>query len=199
MKGLTDATIVEMARTDAALGRAVDVEQLLRIAERGTRLADVVAERDKLSEELAGVQSDLDDAERRLHTFDDNAGFSVDDYKTAIRELLAIAAKVAPSKLKPTDRDAIASARRIVPPPVEPQRDEPQNSLTRQVAEAKQRHPGMLLLFRTGIVYTFHDGGDVAIVEKLGVPAKFSRVDVEQHLKTLLRSGQRVAICEPVE
>lgn len=187
-KGISDATILDMARTDAALGRAVDVEQLLHIAEKGTRLDDMTAERDRLAKELAGVQGDLDDAESRLRGYDDNGGYSVDDYRAAIRELLAIAGKVAPSKLKPADRDAIASARRMLP--VDP--------LAQQVAEAKQRHPGMLILFRTGIVYTLHDGGDVAIAEKLGVPAKFSRVDVEQHLRTLLANGQRVAICEPV-
>jgi DNA mismatch repair protein MutS len=78
-----------------------------------------------------------------------------------------------------------------------------------QYQEAKQRHPGMLLLFRMGDFYElFHDDAEVA-ARVLGLTltsrdktipmAGFPHHALESHLHRLLQAGHRVAICDQVE
>jgi DNA mismatch repair protein MutS len=75
-------------------------------------------------------------------------------------------------------------------------------------AAAKERHPGMLLMFRDGDRYMMFDddAADAARLLKLtaattpeGQTADFPHTDLETHLHALLRAGRRVAICDPVE
>ncbi len=81
--------------------------------------------------------------------------------------------------------------------------------MMQQYREAKERHPGMLLLFRMGDFYElFFEDAEVA-GRVLGLTqtsrdgsipmAGFPHRALETHLRTLLRSGHRVAICDQVE
>src|SRR5262245_21802236 len=81
--------------------------------------------------------------------------------------------------------------------------------MMQQYREAKDRHPGMLLLFRMGDFYeTFDEDAEVAS-RVLGIVltsrdksipmAGFPHHQLEQYLQKLLRAGLRVAICDQVE
>jgi DNA mismatch repair protein MutS len=81
--------------------------------------------------------------------------------------------------------------------------------MMQQYREAKERHPGMLLLFRMGDFYETFDA-DAEIAAKLlgltltsrdkSIPmAGFPHHSLETHLRRLLQAGQRVAICDQVE
>lgn len=81
--------------------------------------------------------------------------------------------------------------------------------MMQQYQEAKERHPGMLLLFRMGDFYeTFHEDAEV-LSRVLGIRltsrdqqipmAGFPHHQLENHLRTLLHAGHRVAICDQVE
>jgi len=81
--------------------------------------------------------------------------------------------------------------------------------MMQQYREAKERHPGMLLLFRMGDFYElFEDDAEVA-ARVLGLTltsrdktipmAGFPHHALENHLRKLLHSGHRVAICDQVE
>lgn len=81
--------------------------------------------------------------------------------------------------------------------------------MMQQYQEAKNRHPGMLLLFRMGDFYElFHEDAEL-ISQVLGLTlttrdgaipmAGFPHKALETHLRNLLRAGHRVAICEQVE
>jgi hypothetical protein len=73
-----------------------------------------------------------------------------------------------------------------------------------QMAELKARHPGVLLVFRFGgacglaDAYGLADDGHAAEAQALGVPRLFGGDDLEACLRTLLRAGRRVAICDQV-
>src|SRR5437588_7972824 len=81
--------------------------------------------------------------------------------------------------------------------------------MMQQYREAKERHPGMLLLFRMGDFYElFEDDAEVAS-RVLGLTltsrdktipmAGFPHHALETHLHKLLHAGHRVAICDQVE
>jgi DNA mismatch repair protein MutS len=81
--------------------------------------------------------------------------------------------------------------------------------MMRQYQEAKERHPGMLLLFRMGDFYElFHEDAEEA-ARLLGLTltsrdksipmAGFPHHQLELYLKKLLRDGRRVAVCDQVE
>src|SRR3954471_4110990 len=81
--------------------------------------------------------------------------------------------------------------------------------MMQQYREAKERHPGMLLLFRMGDFYElFFDDAEV-VARVLGLTltsrdktipmAGFPHHALENHLRKLLRAGHRVAICDQVE
>src|SRR5260370_22619231 len=81
--------------------------------------------------------------------------------------------------------------------------------MMQQYQEAKERHPGMLLLFRMGDFYELFDADDEAAARLLGltltsrdktVPmAGFPHHQLENYLHKLIQAGQRVAICDQVE
>src|SRR5262249_29842573 len=81
--------------------------------------------------------------------------------------------------------------------------------MMQQYREAKERHPGMLLLFRAGDFYElFHEDAEVisrvlglALTTRDGtIPmAGFPHHALEVHLRRLLKAGHRVAICDQVE
>jgi DNA mismatch repair protein MutS len=81
--------------------------------------------------------------------------------------------------------------------------------MMQQYREAKERHPGTLLLFRMGDFYElFYDDAEVAARvlnltltsrDKQIPMAGFPHHSLEFHLRKLLRAGHRVAICEQVE
>lgn len=89
-------------------------------------------------------------------------------------------------------------------PPV-PGRD----AIMEQYRAAKEKHPGMLLLFRMGDFYElFNDDAEIAhkllgltltTRDRTATMAGFPHHQLEAYLHKLLREGQRVAICEPVE
>lgn len=81
--------------------------------------------------------------------------------------------------------------------------------MMQQYREAKERHPGMLLLFRMGDFYElFHEDAEV-VARVLGLTlttrdgtipmAGFPYRGLETHLRNLLRAGHRVAVCDQVE
>jgi DNA mismatch repair protein MutS len=81
--------------------------------------------------------------------------------------------------------------------------------MMQQYREAKERHPGMLLLFRAGDFYElFYEDAEV-VSRVLGLAltsrdktipmAGFPHHALETHLRKLLRSGHRVAVCDQVE
>src|SRR6516162_831818 len=81
--------------------------------------------------------------------------------------------------------------------------------MMQQYREAKERHPGMLLLFRMGEFYElFFDDAELVsrslhltlttrdgTIPMAGFPVK----QLESHLRNLLRAGHRVAVCDQVE
>jgi hypothetical protein len=78
-----------------------------------------------------------------------------------------------------------------------------------QYRAAKERHPGMLLLFRMGDFYELFDDDAQVASKLLGLTlttrdrtidmAGFPHHQLEAYLQKLLQFGKRVAICEPVE
>ncbi len=83
------------------------------------------------------------------------------------------------------------------------------DALMQQYRAAKEKHPGMLLLFRMGDFIELF-GQDAETAHKLLgltlttrdrtlVMAGFPHHQLEVYLHKLLKEGQRVAICEPVE
>src|SRR6516165_1653586 len=81
--------------------------------------------------------------------------------------------------------------------------------MMQQYREAKERHPGMLLLFRMGDFYELFDADAEVASRVLGltltsrdktVPmAGFPHHALESYLQKLLRAGHRVAVCDQVE
>jgi DNA mismatch repair protein MutS len=81
--------------------------------------------------------------------------------------------------------------------------------MMQQYREAKERHPGMLLLFRMGDFFELFDADAEIAARVLGlaltsrdktVPmAGFPHHQLENYLHKLLRGGHRVAICDQVE
>ncbi len=81
--------------------------------------------------------------------------------------------------------------------------------MMQQYREAKERHPGMLLLFRMGDFYEMFNADAEVAARLLGltltsrdktVPmAGFPHHALEPYLRKLLQAGQRVAICDQVE
>ncbi|MCI0684211.1 MAG: DNA mismatch repair protein MutS [Gemmataceae bacterium] len=81
--------------------------------------------------------------------------------------------------------------------------------MMQQYWEAKQRHPGMLLLFRMGDFYELFDKDAETAAKLLGLTltsrdkniamAGFPHHQLENYLQKLLRSGHRVAVCDQVE
>jgi DNA mismatch repair protein MutS len=81
--------------------------------------------------------------------------------------------------------------------------------MMQQYQEAKERHPGMLLLFRMGDFYELFDADAEVASRVLGLTltsrdktipmAGFPHHALEPHLRKLLHSGHRVAICDQVE
>ncbi len=75
--------------------------------------------------------------------------------------------------------------------------------------EAKDRHPGMILLFRMGDFYELFESdaeicaqvlGPSLTVRSDGVPmAGFPHKSLESHLRKLLKAGHRVAICDEIQ
>src|SRR5437870_6040015 len=81
--------------------------------------------------------------------------------------------------------------------------------MMQQYQEAKDRHPGMLLLFRMGDFYELFDTDAETASKILGLAltsrdktvsmAGFPDHSLESHLRKLLQAGHRVAICDQVE
>src|SRR5205809_4868246 len=81
--------------------------------------------------------------------------------------------------------------------------------MMQQYREAKERHPGMLLLFRMGDFYELFDEDAGTAARLLGLTltsrdktvsmAGFPHHSLESYLRKLLQAGHRVAICDQVE
>jgi DNA mismatch repair protein MutS len=81
--------------------------------------------------------------------------------------------------------------------------------MMQQYREAKERHPGMLLLFRMGDFYELFDADAAVAARVLGLTltsrdktipmAGFPHHALDNHLRKLLHAGHRVAICDQVE
>ena len=81
--------------------------------------------------------------------------------------------------------------------------------MMRQYREAKERHPGMVVLFRMGDFYELFDDDAREIAPILNITlttrdgampmAGFPHHALETHLRKLLVSGKRVAVCDQVE
>src|SRR5262249_35728363 len=81
--------------------------------------------------------------------------------------------------------------------------------MMQQYREAKERHPGMLLLFRAGDFYElfYEDAEVVSRVPGISLTSRdktvpmagFPRHSLETHLRKLLKAGHRVAVCDQVE
>ena len=83
-----------------------------------------------------------------------------------------------------------------------------------QYRDAKEKHPGMLLLFRRGDPYELYGDDAETAARDLGLGltqrsdegmremvfvAAFPQLALESHLRQLLKAGHRVAICDPGE
>ena len=81
--------------------------------------------------------------------------------------------------------------------------------MMQQYRDAKDRHPGMLLLFRMGDFYELFDSDAELASRVLGLTitsrdktipmAGFPHHSLQVHLRKLLQAGHRVAICDQVE
>src|SRR6266446_5810843 len=81
--------------------------------------------------------------------------------------------------------------------------------MMQQYREAKERHPGMLLLFRMGDFYELFEADAEVAARVLGLTltsrdktipmAGFPHHTLEPYLRKLLHAGHRVAICDQVE
>src|SRR5207249_806006 len=81
--------------------------------------------------------------------------------------------------------------------------------MMQQYREAKDRHPGMLLLFRMGDFYELFDSDAETAARLLGLTltsrdktvsmAGFPHHSLEGYLRKLLQAGHRVAVCDQVE
>ncbi len=81
-----------------------------------------------------------------------------------------------------------------------------ETSTMQQYREAKERHPGILLLFRAGDFYElFYEDAEIASRvlgitltrrDKQAPMAGFPHHALETHLRKLLRAKHRVAICD---
>src|SRR3954464_8952130 len=81
--------------------------------------------------------------------------------------------------------------------------------MMRQYREAKDRHPGMLLLFRMGDFFELFGDDAVLASRVLGLTltsrdkqipmAGFPHHQLEGYLRKLLLAGHRVAVCDQVE
>lgn len=81
--------------------------------------------------------------------------------------------------------------------------------MMQQYREAKDRHPGMLLLFRAGDFYElfFEDAEIVSRVLHIALTSRDGKVPMagfphhalEVHLQKLLKAGHRIAVCDQVE
>lgn len=128
---------------------------------------------------------------------------------------------------QPPDAPPLMSAREMVgepneapPEPMKPKRSRKKKQpaapaavparspLMRQYREAKEQHPGMLLLFRVGDFYELFEEDAETGAKLLGLTltsrdkvsmAGFPHHALETHLKKLLGLGQRVAVCDQVE
>jgi hypothetical protein len=88
--------------------------------------------------------------------------------------------------------DQIANAESMIDAVVPPEEDP---DAIRQ--EVKARYPGMLCLFRDGDVWSAH-GEDADVCRKVCGAAVW-RGDIETVLRTLLRAGHRVAVCDQAD
>src|SRR5712664_4486995 len=81
--------------------------------------------------------------------------------------------------------------------------------MMQQYRDARERHPGMLLLFRMGDFYELFDTDAEIAARVLGLTltsrdkaipmAGFPHHQLENYLRKLLHQGHRVAICDQVE
>jgi DNA mismatch repair protein MutS len=81
--------------------------------------------------------------------------------------------------------------------------------MMQQYREAKERHPGMLLLFRMGDFYELFDADAETAARVLGLTltsrdkttpmAGFPHHALDNYLRKLLHAGHRIAICDQVE
>jgi DNA mismatch repair protein MutS len=81
--------------------------------------------------------------------------------------------------------------------------------MMQQYREAKERHPGMLLLFRMGDFYELFDADAEVAARVLGLTltsrdktipmAGFPHHQLDAYLRRLLKAGHRVAVCDQVE
>src|SRR5262245_61049902 len=81
--------------------------------------------------------------------------------------------------------------------------------MMQQYRDAKERHPGMLLLFRMGDFFELFDDDAQVAAKVLGLTltsrdktmpmAGFPHHQLENYLHKLLRAGHRVAVCDQVE
>ncbi|MEX0639253.1 MAG: DNA mismatch repair protein MutS, partial [Balneolaceae bacterium] len=87
-----------------------------------------------------------------------------------------------------------------------------QTPLMRQYFEIKEKHPGMILLFRVGDFYETFDEDAKLVSRELGITltkrnngkdqtplAGFPYHSLDTYLPKLVRRGHRVAICEQTE
>jgi hypothetical protein len=84
-----------------------------------------------------------------------------------------------------------------------------QSAIMQQYRAAKEKHPDMLLLFRMGDFYELFDQDAETAHKLLGLTlttrdrtltmAGFPHHQLETYLHKLLKEGQRVAVCEPVD
>lgn len=113
--------------------------------------------------------------------------------------------KAEPSPKKPRQKKA-ASKQEPAPKTTKTPRDTP---IMTQYREAKEKHPGMILIFRMGDFYEAFDDDSETLHKVLGLTlttrdqaipmAGFPHHQLEAYLHKLLKAGLRVAVCDQVE
>ncbi len=112
-------------------------------------------------------------------------------------------------KAKPTRKKPERTKKDRGLPPFKKIAAKPQKSPMEQYRDAKERHPGMLLLFRMGDFYELFNEDARSAATLLGLTlttrdktipmAGFPHHQLENYLPKLLAAGIRVAVCDPVD
>ena len=203
MVGYAGLSLADAREQMKGLGEKYDKEKLVKAAEelvdiddKGVRLKANVR---KLAFQLLGPPPEMQDAfYRNADGTPKGQPPKPETPKPAAKPAQKPKKAVEPPKVKETP---LAKSKSSVP--------EGGGAIMRQYREAKEKHPGMILLFRIGDFYEVFDEDAETLHKTLGLTlttrdqvvsmAGFPHHQLEAYLHKLLKAGLRVAICDQVE
>lgn len=145
-------------------------------------------------------------------------GFPPEYKETSTTEMVGIKPKeeakpVRTEKPQPKAKKTAQKPKKQESAPVKPKSRQPEANapcapIMQQYRAAKEKHPGMILLFRMGDFYEMFEDDARTCSKLLGLTltsrdksldmAGFPHHQLEVYLKKLLKEGRRVAVCDPV-